>query len=99
LFGNHMFEEVKNHLKTLGHTAEKTTDDQWVFLHPYFVLVLYFVHSIGSLHFHNGETWTTSTMLQTSVFPMATSTWIYLRYIFEHYIKLKLWLTYFSWFW
>ncbi|KAG2145011.1 hypothetical protein BD769DRAFT_1625525 [Suillus cothurnatus] len=29
LFGNHMFEEVKNHLKTLGHTAEKTTDDQF----------------------------------------------------------------------
>jgi hypothetical protein len=28
LFGDHMFEEVKAHLKTLGRTAEKTTDDQ-----------------------------------------------------------------------
>ncbi|KAG1865546.1 hypothetical protein DFJ58DRAFT_838652 [Suillus subalutaceus] len=29
LFGDHMFEEVKAHLKTLGRTAEKTTDDQF----------------------------------------------------------------------
>ncbi|KAG1870704.1 hypothetical protein DFJ58DRAFT_713928 [Suillus subalutaceus] len=29
LFGDHMFEEVKAHLKTLGCTAEKTTDDQF----------------------------------------------------------------------
>ncbi|KAG1893663.1 uncharacterized protein F5891DRAFT_985645 [Suillus fuscotomentosus] len=29
LFGDHMFEEVKDHLKTLGRTAEKTTDDQF----------------------------------------------------------------------
>ncbi|KAG1860331.1 hypothetical protein DFJ58DRAFT_715642 [Suillus subalutaceus] len=29
LFDDHMFEEVKAHLKTLGRTAEKTTDDQF----------------------------------------------------------------------